>query len=270
VPAAGPLDAHVPPYARDPYEPFSRSAAIAIARREWRAFGQEIAYPDAPLPDEEREQGLWQRVGDYWWIGLDRRFAEQQRWTGMHDAQGHVFPAEDDGNFAWSAAFISYVMRVSGAGAKFPYSERHSDYIDAAARHDPGIALTAYRPQDYAPLPGDLICMWRAGKPVTFADLPTPAPFPGHCDIVVATHAGLIDVIGGNVANAVAMKHVPTTADGKLAGPDGVVLDSNYPWFVVLHVRYGDDSVPPSTISRARPASVIVSASQGSRLSAAR
>jgi hypothetical protein len=63
-------------------------------------------------------------------------------------------------------------------------------------------------------------------------------PFPGHCDIVVATAPGQISVIGGNVANAVTMKHVPVTPDGKLATPDGEVLDTRYPWFVVIRVAY--------------------------------
>jgi len=45
-------------------------------------------------------------------------------------------------------------------------------------------------------------------------------------------------VIGGNVDNAVAMKHIPATADGHLAGPDGVVLDPDHNYFVVLKVDY--------------------------------
>ena len=32
------------------------------------------------------------------------------------------------------------------------------------------------------------------------------------------------------------MKHVPVTADGKLATPDGQVLDTRYPWMVVLRL----------------------------------
>jgi hypothetical protein len=34
------------------------------------------------------------------------------------------------------------------------------------------------------------------------------------------------------------MKHVPVTKDGKLADPDGDVLDERYPWFVVLKILY--------------------------------
>ena len=45
--------------------------------------------------------------------------APEAAWTGKHDANGIVFPAGEDGNYAWSAAFISYVMRIAGAGARF-------------------------------------------------------------------------------------------------------------------------------------------------------
>ena len=58
-------NAHVPPFARWPYQPFSREAAIQIAYREWRVFGQPVVFPHTELPfDNERAEGLWQRVGD--------------------------------------------------------------------------------------------------------------------------------------------------------------------------------------------------------------
>ena len=235
------LDAHIPPFARWPYQPFSREAAVQIALREWRAFGQPVVFPNVELPeDEEREEGLWQRVGEYWWLGLDPRWREQG-WTGIHDENGVVFPASEDGNYAWSAAFISYVMRIAGAGSRFPYSSTHSDYINAARRHslglEPGTALNAERIAVYAPQRGDLICYWRGRQPVAYDDLPT-GRFPGHCDMVVFTRPGGLDVIGGNVDNAVAMKHIPATADGHLADPDGVVLDPDHAYFVVLRVEY--------------------------------
>jgi hypothetical protein len=48
------------------------------------------------------------------------------------------------------------------------------------------------------------------------------------------------------------MKYVPATADGRLAGPDGVVLDPDHHWFVVLKVLYQrDGNAPPAAISAA-------------------
>src|SRR5258708_12840229 len=80
APTAGPTgpsgsgltgDTHVPPFARWPYQPFAREAAVQIAYREWRAFGQPVVYPRTELPyDNERAEGLWQRVGATWWLGL--------------------------------------------------------------------------------------------------------------------------------------------------------------------------------------------------------
>ena len=237
-PSFGPgSDAHIPPYARVPYQPFSREAAVQIALREWRAFGQVVVYPNTELPfDREREEGLWQRVGDYWWQGLPLGNADGA-FTGIHDSNGRVFSEREDANYAWSAAFIDYLMRKAGAGNRFPYSSTHSDYINAAARHDGGIVVSAERPESYAPQRGDLICMWRGRRPIHYADLPTDR-FPGHCDIVITPNPGSLDVIGGNVDNSVSLKHVPATPDGHLADPSGAIVDPNYPWFIVLRVAY--------------------------------
>ena len=236
----------MPDFAKVPYEPFSRDAAIAIALREWRLFGSpvlpETATDDsasdvalAPNQKLERAEGLWQRVGEYWWLGLDAGDPERA-WTGKHDAQGRVFPPDVDGRFAWSAAFISYVMRIAGAGARFPYAAAHAHYIDAARTGNP--VLEAERLTDYAPVPGDLICYGRArARGIRFEDLPAGL-FPSHCDIVVARDADALEAIGGNVTDAVTMKRVAITPDGRLVGPDGVPLDQRFAWFVALRVRY--------------------------------
>jgi hypothetical protein len=237
----------VPPFARTPYEPFSRTAVVAITLREWRLFGQPIddnppgaRQPFALEDKPERDPGLWQRVGEYWWTGMNPG-APESGWTGKHDANGIVFPPSVDGEYAWSAAFVSYVMRIAGAGAGFPYSASHARYIDAAkqmaAGRTSGWLITAERPDAYAPQPGDLICLGRgrAGD-LRYDDLPAGS-FPAHCDIVVDTAVpGQISVIGGNVDDAVTLKHVPVTADGRLATPDGVVMDPRYPWMVVLRL----------------------------------
>jgi hypothetical protein len=239
--AGTPPDAHVPPFARKPYEPFSRAAAVAIAVREWKAFGSRVEQPGAPpAGKEEREEGYWQRIGEYWWLGLDAG-SEGSGWTGKHDGDGAVFPPKDDAAFAWSAAFISYVMRMAGAGERFPYSAAHATYINrarAATLGQPGTVVWAERPALYAPKEGDLICFGRAGKQdLRFDDLPARR-FPSHCAIVVATALGHLDAIGGNVADAVTLSHVPTTPDGRIAGADGEPLDRSHPWFVVIRILY--------------------------------
>jgi hypothetical protein len=237
-------DAHVPPFAKVPFEPFSRAAVVSIALREWRLFGETTADPEGEetrVIKPEREEGLWQRVGEYWWLGLNAGSPESD-WTGKHDGKGRVFPPDDDGDYAWSAAFISYVFRIAGAGARFPYSADHAVYINAAREVSLGKTakwlVSAQRLQDYAPLPGDLVCFGRgSAKGLRFEDLPTAALFPSHCDIVVDTGTpGSIKVIGGNVQDSVTMNEVPVTEDGRLATPEGVVLDTRFPWMTVLRV----------------------------------
>ncbi len=243
-------DAFVPPFARVPYEPFSRRSVVAIALREWRLFGQPVddAPPDTrppPLPQDmpDRQPGLWQRVGEYWWLGMDFG-SKESGWTGMHDASGAVFPTSAHGDFAWSAAFVSYVMRIAGAGPRFPYAPDHAHYIGIAKQmalgETHGWLITAERPNAYAPQSGDLICAGRdRAASITYDDLPQ-AHFPAHCSIVVDTSVpGQISVIGGNVDDAVTLTHVPVTPDGKLAGPDGRILDTRYPWMVVLRLLVG-------------------------------
>ncbi|HEX3885605.1 MAG TPA: DUF2272 domain-containing protein [Stellaceae bacterium] len=228
-------DAQEPPFARVPYQRFSREAAVAIALREWRAFGSPVVSTNQPIagdPQRERAEGLWQRVGEYWWLGLQMG-APEQGWTGKHDAQGQVFPADQDGRYAWSAAFIDYVMRMAGAADRFPYAPDHASYINKARRHAGNFALDAEPSDSTAPQRGDLICEWRARHPVNFADLPTSAPFPSHCDIVVDARPGTIDAIGGNVDNSVALEQIPVATNGVVADPD-----PDHHWFVVLRVLY--------------------------------
>ncbi len=234
-------DGHVPEFARQGragYEPFSRSAAVEIALREWRLFGGIVAPLDGDEPSAsspERAQGLWQRVGEYWWLGLN---ADQtgQGYTGLHDERGQRFAPERDGAYAWSAAFVSYVMRMAGAGARFPYAASHYVYVNAAMRTSSDIALRAEDPARYAPQPGDLVCVARdSAQALRFVDLPV-ARFWGHCDIVVGDIAvrrdGLeLAVVGGNLQDAVALRRLALSEDGRLA-------PAPRPWLVVLRVLY--------------------------------
>ena len=43
-------------------------------------------------------------------------------------------------------------------------------------------------------------------------------------------------MIGGNVEDSVTMNMVPVTPDGRLATPEGVVLDTRFPWMAVLRL----------------------------------
>jgi hypothetical protein len=241
-------DSQEPPFIRQCYEPFSRNAAVAIATREWKAWG-EVVYDADPKDEQqvdpntkaERQDGYWQRVGEYWWLGMNQS-SDTAGYTGKHDASGTEFSPDDDGTFAWSAAFISYVMRMAGGGTSFPYAQSHSDYINAAAEETNGTlqqyAIMAEPPGNYPPALGDLICFGRGrAAALHYENLPT-GHFAGHCGIVVAGQPGQISIIGGNVEDAVALTHVPVTPQGMIADPDGSSIDPRYPWLTVIRVLY--------------------------------
>lgn len=231
-------DSHAPPFARRGYEPFSRTDAVAIAMGEWRLWGRRVddnwgkGYVQRGPTMAERQPGFWERVGEYWWQGMNAGQREDA-WTGKHNAKGQVFPVARNGDYAWSAAFISYVMRIAGAGRNFPYAPDHAKYINYAARAAKGEIrnplLIAENPDDYAPRLGDLLCFGREwADHLTFADLPTAHPFPAHCAIVVGGKPHQVDVVGGNVDDAVVLQHVKADDQGRV-GP---------PWMVVLRVMY--------------------------------
>lgn len=252
-------DAHVPDFATRNFEPFNRQDVVAIALREWRLFGKPVSdddpedRPEASTPalKPERIPGLWQRIGEYWWIGQDPAETEVS-WTGKQDSDGQLFDAAHDGHYAWSAAFISYVMRIAGANNRFAYSPNHSTYINAAATGQAS-GLQLQNPRSYIPRLGDLLCVGRGrSKSITYQMLPTSYGFPAHCGIVVAVNQDAppfgheLSIIGGNVDDTVALTHVPTDANGSLAAPDGQIYDSRYPWLAVLQVLYDADREPDS------------------------
>ncbi|EGE46900.1 Hypothetical protein APO_2507 [Acetobacter pomorum DM001] len=249
---------HVPDFATRNFEPFNRQDVVGIAMREWRLFGSPVNDDDPEQRPEpqvasvkpERAPGLWERVGEYWWIGMDPDMTETS-WTGKHDANGRLTDFVHDGSYAWSAAFISYVMRVAGANSRFPYSPNHSTYINAAASGQSPI-LRAQDPANYTPKPGDLICVarGRSKDTIRFSSLPTSYGFPAHCGFVVAVGQNgqpfgrQISIIGGNIDDAVALTHVPTDTQGRLTSPDGQSYDSRYPWAAVLEVLYDAEQEP--------------------------
>lgn len=256
-PGPSSYDARVPDFATRNFVPFNRQDVAAIALREWRLFGMPVNDDDPEERPEpamasmkpERAPGLWQRVGEYWWIGQDPEETEAS-WSGKYDSNGNLTDFVRDGRYAWSAAFISYVMRVAGANGRFPYSPNHSTYINAAASGQAS-GLRAHDPGTYVPKLGDLVCTGRGGsKNVRFANLPTPTGFPAHCGIVVATNQNAppfgheLSIVGGNIDDAVSLTHVPTDTNGAIASPSGQSYDSRYSWCAVLEVVYDADAEP--------------------------
>jgi hypothetical protein len=123
-------------------------------------------------------------------------------------------------NFAWSAAFISWIMRKAGAGSDFKYSAAHAVYTTEAKKNrlagnqNP---FKAYRVNEAAPRPGDLVCKSRDGSGATYDNI--RQGMKTHCDIVTEVQPGRLTTIGGNVRDSVYRTDVNTDANGRITEP---------------------------------------------------
>lgn len=106
---------------------------------------------------------------------------------------------------AWSAVFISYVMREAGAGAAFSYSALHTTYIAAAKKAAEKLDASKFQAYDISavrPEVGDLVCRDRApktGAPCTRTNFDNVDKGGiSHSDIVVDVFPHHIIILGGN------------------------------------------------------------------------
>jgi hypothetical protein len=164
-------------------------------------------------------------VGEYWTIGVKNKNIDGR--TTFQDGNGHPFRP------AWSAAFISFIMRQSGAGTQFYYHEGHIHYVVKAIRDAKDANSTAKflgrNPKTYAPKVGDVINAGRGtARAVTFSDVLTKYGrkdvdkgnfLPSHSDIVIDVDLAnrQLITVGGNVeVDTVGKKTWTLKADGTL------------------------------------------------------
>lgn len=192
---------------------------VLTAIREWNGFGQHVisGARTVKVGKKEHQAGYRKKVGVYWKVGTGQSYDGSNR------------------DVAWSATFISYVMKMSGVSPlDFERSIRHSEYIynaiQAAKRESPFAAFVGHPIKDYSPKIGDLVAYSRTDKPMTFQRAAKSERYKSHTDIVVYVRQGEIGVIGGNVGDSVALKRVKTDASGR-------VKDKHHDWFAVLENR---------------------------------
>jgi hypothetical protein len=163
---------------------------IDVTNAEWKDWdkGQK----------NERSSSMYQRLKEYW--------------NNINWGEDKWSPS----GTAWSAAFISYVMKKAGAGDDFKYSSSHSKYIRDAVKNrkeNNSNPFKAYKLSEKQAVPevGDLVCYSRESKTDLYD---RTSSYKSHCDIVVSKTADTIDVIGGNVNHTVGKKTVPLNLDG--------------------------------------------------------
>jgi hypothetical protein len=154
------------------------------------------------------DRAAFDRLVEFWHIGV-----------GFTNS--HAKAVVKEGKYAWSAAFISWVMRVAGAGGDFCYAKDHGTYIAAAyqnRRMNNCSPFKAYPVNEIAPQPGDILC-------TTYQRVPTdlkrvrPSTSGYHCDIVVGIAPGQLTTLGGNLSNSVGRRFVKVDANGLVTNP---------------------------------------------------
>jgi hypothetical protein len=156
-------------------------------------------------------------VQDYW-----------NRGVGLNVSLNQVLSEDFQDQYAWSAAFTSWVMNVSGAGDSFPYSATHSEYIIDTTNNrynNPEAKFKAYDTNEQKPKPSDLVCTTRSGTTASYGDVQEGDQL--HCDIVTKVHKNSVIVVGGNVNNKVQRKTLSLDSKGYINDSDYFVLIKN-------------------------------------------
>ena len=187
------------------------NAIVAAAKKEWDRW-------NAPVKLTERMADARKIVKTYWKVGVDLDFSDQEikdkTWEDSHP---------------WSAAFISYIMRVSGAGDRFAYAIAHWVYIRWAIKNrleDRDFPFKAYRLSEAIPEPGDLLGTARSGSGADYDNIQKNS-YKTHCDIVTEVNKGEIVTIGGNVGDSVSKTKIPLDKTGHV---------TKAPYFVIIKV----------------------------------
>ncbi len=187
-------------YLRDPIN--AKVDALAeLAGQEYRRMEFGTFKDSDAKPDDPGRNLACPRVKDYW--------------TALQTTNAC--------SVAWSAAFISFVVRQANLGMKFKFAGRHTEYLaDSKKALQQGDATRAYwcHPLDASPVQiGDLVAAWRSGGdcpagPFGYEDI--GRDFCSHCDLIVAVRGATALGIGGNVSNTVKVSEFELDAGGKL------------------------------------------------------
>lgn len=212
--------------------PTPRQRLVSTALQEWALWGRvkwhaaadTYEWPAATVPQQEYMPDFSSRVLLYW----------QASGSGDFEAQEAQY--RDGSLVAWSAVFISFLMKSSGIGeAVFPGSALHWHYIKRIHDAPDPQGFEALDAATTAPAVGDLICAPRnetALRVTAYAQLADPASRGGyHCDLVVQTGPGTLGAIGGNVRDGVVWTVAPLYESGLL------LPTAKRPWIVVLRNR---------------------------------
>ncbi|HLM53768.1 MAG TPA: DUF2272 domain-containing protein [Pseudoxanthomonas sp.] len=275
-------------------DPATRIAALACSEhalwfrpfidRNGRMASSAVSEAEA-RPLEDGQSRAWQRVARYWQetglLGQVAQLPGAQECAappdlGMTAAACRGFVIDN----AWSAAFVSWVMRQAALPG-FRASASHIGYVrDAYLRPD----ASAYRftdPASTKPAAGDMLCYVRHGGRAYGHDGLRAAAAGGggldmHCEVIVAVdpdNDSTAYLIGGNVQQSVTMRLLPLNRNGQFwnlpyrGGGESTCSPDNeaacnfnrQDWAVLLQLKPADElsrlpgAPPPSPLTAPSP-----------------
>jgi hypothetical protein len=235
------------------YPPAALDRMLRLAAAEWQDWGCVAVGLSGPAltpctpstaPRAESAPDNFPRVLAYWRAvpqSGEAIPANRARYGRALAGQGSENPATPLwAEPFWSAAFISWVIGAAGVDApEFAPDAAHSrylDHLDALAAAWPAQAPFLPRdPRTHAPAPGDLVCRDRSGRPLAeWAERGAERGRfrPMHCDIVIHASPGVVEAVGGNVSDTVALSRWATDREGRL-------LPDPRPFLVIMENRLG-------------------------------
>lgn len=147
------------------------SKLIDLALSEWKAW-------NIPTKIKEGSSKTIERLRNYYLIGTKTKASDNY----------YI-------NTAWSANFISYLMRLAGA-KDFKFSPSHSVYIVDAIKNkkqNNSKHFKGYKPNEVKITPGDLVCYPRQSG----VNYDTVGQYASHCDLIVEVNETEAVGIGG-------------------------------------------------------------------------
>lgn len=168
-----------------------KKSLIKIAENEWKAWNSQGKIKEGDPRTMERLRAYWRDGSGLNWS--DKRMTDE----------------------AWSAVFISWLMKMGGAGNDFKYNASHSVYIRDSIKNRKETndnPFKGYRPEEVVVEKGDLVCYARQSG----VNYDSTGSYASHCDLVTNVNGDNATTIGGNVSNSVTKTNVPLTSDGKI------------------------------------------------------
>lgn len=174
----------------------------------------------------------WAKLEKYYTVaGLSAEFPEQ-------------YPGID---LIWGAAFISYLMKMSQAGAEFTASTRTIDFMRAAKKNrveeDLDNRFWLYDLHEIKPEAGDLLCNWR-NVAFNYADIDPDADSfrAAQCAVIVSiSEEGLLRAISGNISDSVDEDTLSLSDDGFVLAGTPVQSGGAAAYNAIIRIRSAKD-----------------------------